>query len=931
MVWLNRSRAERPDPLRSIPRLLWRLQLKLLTLAFAFLASIPLPILAQGKVYLVIGSDTAVWNVAGGVDVTKYRGHFVPDVYIQPQQNAYQVMDPAFRNRFIDSYGQSMKLTWWMMVGSVYLQCDSTDVPIPNLMPLYLMHKYHGDAMRQFGDEVSLHYHTFFWSDYDGDGKYYWNQARTFHESRPDFDFVLAQSLVEEEVFPASFRSGWHYMDNEWQAYLNLLLPFSLHNASPTVRADNVEPYDNVYDWSKAPLGFVPFHPSTTNYQVPGDGIGWNVRSVKMPSVTQTMFNQMFAQAAGGTNQVACFWAHLPEVDFLTNVAKMDILAHVAASNYPTVQFRYCTAVEAMQRWLGTTDHTPPQLDVVENLEGDTLTLTLSTSESIFQPQPFVATKDICERYSIVPCNSIGPNTWNATLPVPRSHLVKVGIAVTDPSGNLTTRVIRYLPDDIYIDNLDSQYSELSGSWTRTTNAAWGIDARVAFLADGDIAQARWSLPISRSGPHNVFVQMPSVTNAAGNVSFNLFAGGSNALSVLFTNLPGKEWIYLGSAMLDATASNTLEMAVSGASQAGTVARADVIRVSPLAPERGVIANVQMDPSDTTANITWSTSVPALTLLRYGQDLAYENSSSTNATPMLNHVVTLTGLIPNTVYNFQIDAAAGEGQCPVQYSFKTANFSAMTRLFDVTNSWKYSTNQLDGVNWQTRDYNDAAWRTGQGLLWVDTRSGGPNSVVQPKGTQMPINKVTGFPFVTYYFRTHFNLPDNMATTGLSFSNYIDDGAVFYLNGVEIYRQNMALAPTIITNASLATASNCSGDATCPVLFNIGGALLTNLLSGDNLLAVEVHNSSARNSDVTFGSALSYSHPVVPPSSLKLLRSGEMLILYWNGTGWRLQEANGLSLPATPWTDVPGPVTNSPYFLGNSGATPATRFYRLQSP
>jgi len=259
-------------------------------------------------------------------------------------------MDPAFRNGLVDSYGQPIKLTWWMLVGSVYGLADNTDVPMPNLMPLYLMQKYHGEAMQQFGDEVSLHYHTFFWSDYDGDGKYYWNQARTFHECRADFDLALAQSLLEGNVFPVSFRSGWHYMDNEWQAYLNLLLPFSLHNDSPNVHADTLEPYDNVYDWSKATINFVPFHPSTTNYQFAGNGIGWNVRSVKMPSMTQAMMNQMFAQAAGGTDQVACLWAHLPEIDFLTNTIRIDSLAHIAASNYPTVQFRYCTAVEAMQR-----------------------------------------------------------------------------------------------------------------------------------------------------------------------------------------------------------------------------------------------------------------------------------------------------------------------------------------------------------------------------------------------------------------------------------------------------------------------------------------------------------------------------------------------------------------------------------------------------
>lgn len=54
---------------------------------------------------------------------------------------------------------------------------------------------------------------------------FYWNEAQTFHECRVDFDQALAQSLLEEEVFPVSFRSDWHYMDNEWQQYLNQLLP----------------------------------------------------------------------------------------------------------------------------------------------------------------------------------------------------------------------------------------------------------------------------------------------------------------------------------------------------------------------------------------------------------------------------------------------------------------------------------------------------------------------------------------------------------------------------------------------------------------------------------------------------------------------------------------------------------------------------------
>jgi len=112
--------------------------------------------------------------------------------------------------------------------------------------------------------------------DYDGDGKYWWNQAQTFEECRSDFEFTLAQQLIEENVFPVSFRSGWHFMDNAWQQRLDEILPFSMHNAYPQRKLTGSEPLANIIDWSRAPTSWVPYHPDPQDYQVPGPGHGWN-------------------------------------------------------------------------------------------------------------------------------------------------------------------------------------------------------------------------------------------------------------------------------------------------------------------------------------------------------------------------------------------------------------------------------------------------------------------------------------------------------------------------------------------------------------------------------------------------------------------------------------------------------------------------------
>jgi hypothetical protein len=180
-------------------------------------------------------------------------------------------------------------------------------------------------------------------------------------------------------------------------------------------------------------------------------------------------------------------------------------------------------------------------------------------------------------------CASAALNTWTLKVPVPRDKIAKIGIAVTDLAGNLATRIIRYLPDDLYLDNLDPQYSEIQGDWTSTSNAAWGTDARIALLASNDTAEASWSLPVSASGLYNFAIQVPAITNGATNLVFKLQAGQSNVCSVSLTNgLPHNQWKFLCSAFLDQTVSNSLEMIVAGTNQPGTFAVVDVISMVPI-------------------------------------------------------------------------------------------------------------------------------------------------------------------------------------------------------------------------------------------------------------------------------------------------------------------------------------------------------------
>jgi len=57
-------------------------------------------------------------------------------------------MDPAFLEQLVDSYGQPLKMTWWMMAGNIFRYATNRNVPVPNIMTMYLMKKYHGDNVQ---------------------------------------------------------------------------------------------------------------------------------------------------------------------------------------------------------------------------------------------------------------------------------------------------------------------------------------------------------------------------------------------------------------------------------------------------------------------------------------------------------------------------------------------------------------------------------------------------------------------------------------------------------------------------------------------------------------------------------------------------------------------------------------------------------------
>jgi hypothetical protein len=543
---------------------------------------------AQSEVLIIICSDTAIWD---GMDCSRFNCTYKFDVYTDPAGNAYKVMEPSFRDQCRDSYGHTVKCTWYMMGGNMYRFATNQTVPLANTMVLHLMKQYHEESIKKFGDELSLHYHTFAWTDYDKNGVFYWNQAEDFNECREDFNTTLAQYLLEENIYPVTFRSGWHYMDNHWQNYIDSLIPLCVHNDYPNKNTDLSEPRDNNYDWSKCSSEFVPFHPSKDNYQLPGNLKTLTLRSKSMGSFTQNIMDAVFSKAHSGVNQVIGAWAHLPETDFLDNIKKITTLAASSSAKYG-VKFRFCTATEALQLWKHNKDTVKPEISIEKQYDNGKVKFLVKSNKPLFQSAPFFAVKDIYENYSVPEMIRTSENEWMTAESFDGTLLAKAAAAAVDTADNLTIRSLNLLPDDIYIDDTSNVISVSGGSSSRVTSLSkWNCGYTSLTIPAGDSVIIKTPLPVSSPGKYNLFILPACSTDEGLKITSQIFDGAQFSKKRDISSISDEKWIYAGYSVLPAAGAYA-DITLNNRSSAGKTFGLDAIKLSPLVKEKEITTSL---------------------------------------------------------------------------------------------------------------------------------------------------------------------------------------------------------------------------------------------------------------------------------------------------------------------------------------------------
>jgi hypothetical protein len=181
-----------------------------------------------------------------------------------------------------------------------------------------------------------------------------------------------------------------------------------------------------------------------------------------------------------------------------------------------------------------------------------------------------------------------------------------------------------------------------------------------------------------------------------------------------------------------------------------------------------------------------------------------------------------------------VDATGNKSAAPAPLSVTVLPVVVEQPLVTAGSTWQYSdTGAQAPAGWNTLGFS-GGWSTGTASFgWNDP-------VTTTVGASLP---------VTTYFRKEFPAsPDGLASLELRLRR--DDGAIAFLNGVEVARSNMPGGP--VTASTLATDYAWGAGETDFSSFTLPATLLA---EGTNVLAVEVHQASTANADASFDAEL----------------------------------------------------------------------------
>ncbi|MBR4930768.1 MAG: CotH kinase family protein, partial [Bacteroidaceae bacterium] len=186
-------------------------------------------------------------------------------------------------------------------------------------------------------------------------------------------------------------------------------------------------------------------------------------------------------------------------------------------------------------------------------------------------------------------------------------------------------------------------------------------------------------------------------------------------------------------------------------------------------------------------------------------------------------------------------------KAPASYVFKGWNLisssAEQNTLIPFRSTWQYyDKGSLDGTSWKAQGFTASNWKNGKAPFGYGTV--GTTANAADYYTTIDYGGDPNKKRPTYYFRKTFTLTEEPSYEDRFYIHYyLDDGALFYINGTEVggYHCNSGVS---YDDFSTTHEGNTAAYGTIEIP-------ATALQKGNNVITVEVHNTSFTSSDIFF--------------------------------------------------------------------------------
>ena len=176
------------------------------------------------------------------------------------------------------------------------------------------------------------------------------------------------------------------------------------------------------------------------------------------------------------------------------------------------------------------------------------------------------------------------------------------------------------------------------------------------------------------------------------------------------------------------------------------------------------------------------------------------------------------------------------------YRLLTETESVPSELIVFSDEWIFLDDGSDqGIAWREIEFDDGDWLSGDSPLGYGTFGSDTPTTIVSFGDDSN-NKIP-----TTYFRHFFEIDDPLLVDSLSIDLEVDDGAILYMNGIELLRYR---ADGTSSFDDFASETAGGGDVLETVSrFVVTDGLAQVLREGTNVLAIEVHQANGTSSDL----------------------------------------------------------------------------------